>query len=175
MTSSHRPDSTPVPYYRRIAAAAFGLCALLLLPPTAPAGDLKAQPGWEVMATSHSYKDLVARLDSAVKANKMGLVTRASATLGAKKMLNKTIPGNMVIGVYRPDFAVRMLEASIAAGIEAPIRFYITENSDGTATLSYKTPSAVFDPYDDGGQALDDLASELDGIFAKIAAEAVAQ
>ena len=104
----------------------------------------------------------------------MGLVTRASATLGAKKMLKKTIPGNMVVGVYRPDFAVRMLEASVPAGIEAPIRLYITENDDGTATLSYKMPSAVFAPYEDGGAKLRELAAELDAIFDKIARQAAA-
>ena len=80
----------------------------------------------------------------------------------------------MVIGVYRPDFAIRMLEASIPAGIEAPIRFYVTENQDGTATLSYKTPSAVFAPYVDGGTELKDLARELDEIFDRIARQAAA-
>lgn len=130
-------------------------------------------PGWSVSKTTHSYKALVERLDAAVAANKMGLVTRASATMGAAS-LGKTIPGNMVVGVYRPDFAIRMLEASIPAGIEAPIRFYITENADGTATLSYKKPSAVFAPYTDGGDKLTAVAAELDGIFAKIASEAVA-
>lgn len=138
---------------------------------TAGMGDM---PGWSVTKTAHAYPALVERLDAAVKANKMGLVSRASATVGAAKVLKKTIPGNMVIGVYRPDFAVRMLEASVPAGIEAPIRFYITENKDSTATLSYKTPSAVFAPYTDGGAALADMAKELDVIFAKIATEATA-
>lgn len=140
---------------------------------TAGASDVQI-PGWALHKTPHSYSVLVERLNQAVKANKMGLVTRASATLGAKKKLNKTIPGNMVVGVYRPDFAVRMLEASVPAGIEAPVRFYVTENDDGTATLSYKTPSAVFAPYEDGGQKLRDLAAELDEIFAKIAGQAIA-
>ena len=131
-------------------------------------------PGWKVIKTQHSYQVLIKRLDQAVKDNRMGLVTRASATLGAQKKLGKTIPGNMVVGVYRPDFAVRMLEASIPAGIEAPIRYYITENGDGTATLSYKTPSAVFVPYEDGGIKLKAMAAELDAIFNKIAQEATA-
>ena len=100
----------------------------------------------------------------------MGLVTRASATVGAKS-LSKTIPGNMVVGVYRPDFAIRMLKASVAAGIEAPIRFYITEDpTNGKATLSYRTPSSVFSPYKNAD--LDAMAKELDVIFAKIAADA---
>jgi hypothetical protein len=48
----------------------------------------------------------------------------------------------------------------------------VTENADGTADLSYKTPSFVFAPYEDGGEALKSLAAELDAIFAKIAADA---
>jgi uncharacterized protein (DUF302 family) len=99
----------------------------------------------------------------------MGLVNSASASEGAKAA-GIAIPGNRVIGVFRNDFARRMLSASVSAGIEAPIRFYLTENSDGTATLSYKKPGAVFAPYfDEDKDELRALALELDGIFAKIA------
>jgi hypothetical protein len=115
------------------------LVGFLLLPGVpAQAADWGAPPGWSVIDTGHSYQALIGRLDGAVKANKMGLVSRASATLGAKAMLEKTIPGNMVVG------------------------------------LSYKTPSAVFAPYADGGAALRELAAELDTLFAKIAKEAAA-
>lgn len=148
-------------------------CLLPLLAGAPATAEMMAPAGWKVMTTAHGYADLVARLEQAIADNKMGLVTRASATVGAKQMLGKDIPGNTVIGVYRPDFAVRMLEASVAAGIEAPIRFYVTENPDGTADVSYKTPSHVFAPYTDGGEALKTLAAELDEIFAKIAADAV--
>ena len=138
----------------------------------APAVAQKAMPipGTNVIKTPHSYKALIQRLDKAVKKNKMGLVNRASATLGAQRVLGLTIPGNMVVGVYHPRFAVRMLKASIPAGIEAPLRFYITENADKTATLRYRTPSSVFAPY--GNAALDTMARELDRIFAAIAKDA---
>ena len=154
---------------RWLVAAA---CAFFFINAQAVRADLTAMPGWVVHKTQHSYGDLVDRLDQAVKANKMGVVSRASATVGAKKVLKQDIPGNMVVGVYHPRYAVRMLEASIPAGIEAPIRFYITENDDGTASLSYKIPSAVFAPYADGGQALKDLAAELDTVFEAIARQA---
>jgi uncharacterized protein (DUF302 family) len=68
-----------------------------------------------------------------------------------------------------------MLEASVAAGYEAPLRFYITENEDGTATLSYRTASFVFAPYEDGGDALEALAAELDAIQEAIAADAAGE
>jgi len=153
----------------------FVLVALTVVAKLALADSWSDLPaGWAVMKTSHSYPALVERLNQAVEANNMELVTRASATIGVEKALDKKIPGNMVAGVYRPDFAVRMLEASIPAGIEAPIRFYVTENADGTATLSYKTPSSVFAPYSAGSEKLQALAAELDDIFAKIADDATA-
>ncbi len=134
------------------------------------------QSGWKTARSTHDYATLVKRVNAAAKSHKIGVVTRASATVGAMKVLKKKIPGNMVIGLYHPRFAIPMLEASIAAGIEAPIRVYITENSDGTATLSYKTPSFVFAPYmKEGGDKLKNLAKELDKLFASLAAEATAK
>jgi uncharacterized protein (DUF302 family) len=101
--------------FKRDLAIALACMLLMLaaLGQTVRAENATPYPGMVIAKTAHSYKDLVGRLDTAVKANKMGLVSRASATVGAAKMLKKTIPGNMVIGVYRPDFAVRMLEASV--------------------------------------------------------------
>jgi len=134
---------------------------------------LTPHDGWRILQTQISYDDLVERLNKSVQANKMSLVTRASATSGAKAA-GISIPGNMIVGVFRNDFARRMLAASVAAGIEAPIRYYITENTDHTATLSYKVPSAVFAPYfEDGGADLKALSRELDTLFAKIADQAV--
>jgi uncharacterized protein (DUF302 family) len=132
------------------------------------AGDFP-YPGMRVVATPHGFAALVKRLDAAIEANGMFAVTRASASVGAKRR-GVDIPGNMVVGVYRNDFAVRMLAASIPAGIEAPLRFYLTANGDGTASLSYRAPSAVFAPY--GSAELDAMAQELDTIFAAIAAAA---
>ena len=134
------------------------------------AGDFPA-PGFRVIDTPHGFGALVKKLNGAIKDNGMAAVTRASATKGAAS-LGVAIPGNMVVGVYHPKFALRMLEASIPAGVEAPLIFYITENADGTATLSYRTPSAVFATY--GSAALDTMADELDVIFAAIATAATA-
>ena len=58
------------------------------------------------------------------------------------------------------------------------IRFYLTENTDGTATLSYRRPSSVFAPYFDRATPdLKTLAAELDAIFDRkddVAAKAAA-
>ena len=86
-----------------------------------------------------------------------------------KYQFGEPIPGNRVVGVYRNDFAVRAVRLFPAAMIEAPIRFYVTEDSDGTATLSWKTPSLVFAPsVDEAGPDLAAMAAELDAIFEAI-------
>jgi uncharacterized protein (DUF302 family) len=152
-------------------SSAIVLAALLAAAP-AHAGEVTPRPGWAVQDTGFDYVELLARLREAVMAEGMFLVTEAGPTEAAKSR-GITIPGNRVVGVYRNDFAVRALAASTAAMIEAPIRFYVTENPDGTATLSYKTPSMVFAPYlDQGGEELAALGRELDAIFAAIAARA---
>ena len=84
------------------------------------------------------------------------------------------IAGNRVIGVFNNVFAVKALEFSTAAMIEAPMRLYVTEDPDGSATLSYKLPSMIWAPYmDEGGSGLADLARQLDQKFASIAKAAV--
>lgn len=141
---------------------------LVLMAAPAGAAELTQLPGWVIQPTAYDYATLVERTNAAVEASPLNIVTRASATVGARN-IGETIAGNMVIGVYAPTFAVRMLEASVQAGIEAPLRLYLTENDDGTATLSYRTASVVFAPYEDGGEALATLAAELDLILAAIA------
>ena len=76
--------------------------------------------GWVSMETKYTFGDLNRRLTTAIKANKMGRVNTASASGGAKNR-GITIPGNRVVGVYNNLFAVRMLKANKAAGMEAPI------------------------------------------------------
>ncbi len=157
----------------RLILTSFVVAFIALAALPAVANDLAPREGWIVLPTTKDFKTLVADTQAVVKGNKMGLVTQASASDGARAQ-GHTIAGNRVLGVYRNDFARRMLAASVAAGIEAPIRLYVTENDDQTATLSYKTPTFVFSPYfDEGGDELTALATELDGIFKTIADQAV--
>ena len=147
--------------------------ALCLFALPAWAENTEPLSGWAVYPTDKSYQQLVDDTKSAVKANGLIVVTQAGPTKAAAAR-GITIPGNRVIGVFNNDYAVRVLETSTAAMIEAPIRFYVTENEDGTATLSYKTPSFVFAPYVyEGGEPLADIAEELDDKFQAIAESAV--
>ncbi len=132
------------------------------------AGDT-ANSGTKIIETGQPFNSYLKKLKSAIRANKMGIVAEACATCGAKN-IGVTIPGNRVVMIFNPYFAVRMLKASEAAGIEAPLRLYVTENADKTARLTYRTASAVFGVYK--VPALDKMAKELDQIIAKIVAQA---
>lgn len=147
----------------------YGILAGAMLAGTVAAADSPYQ-GTTVVKTKHGFDTLVTRLEKAVADHKMGLVAQASASRGAATRGVK-IAGNMVLMVFRNDYAVRMLQASVPAGIEAPIRLYVTENADGSASLTYRLPSAVFAPY--GNRKLDEIAKELDVIFQNIMRDAV--
>ena len=129
--------------------------------------------GWITHETDIPFKSLYPRLKKAIAKTELRQITTASASAGAKGR-GLEIPGNRVVGVYNNTFAVRMLEASIAAGIEAPLRFYLTERSGGGSNLTYKIPSQVFSPYfEEGGKPLKTMASELDDLFDQIARETI--
>ena len=144
-----------------VLMAAFVMAAM----PTQAAG----RDGMVVRQMSVAWANAWPRLEAAIGKNSMGIVSRASASAGARSR-GVIIPGNMVVGVYRNDFAVRMLAASVDAGIEAPLRFYLTEDASGQVKLGYRRPSATFAPYP--GDDLKNLAAELDAIFADIAHDA---
>lgn len=151
---------------RNASAILTFVAAALLAPQVQAAGSL---PETRVVPTRQSFDALVQRLEKSIVDNKMGLVAQASASKGAAGRGVK-IPGNIVLMVFRNDFAVRMLNASIPAGIEAPLRIYVTENADNTATVSYRTPTSVFAPYQ--SKELDALAKEMDPIFERIVGDA---
>ncbi len=145
-----------------------GLAILVAFLAALPAAA-QVPEGTITLRTGHSFSTLVGRLEASVAQHKMAVVASASASKGAAGR-GVTIPGNAVIMVFRNDYAVRMLEASVPAGIEAPLRFYVTEGSDGTAGLTWRKPSAVFSPYRNA--KIDDLARELDPVFDAIARDA---
>lgn len=154
--------------------ASHGLKSILALCLAAAAWTANAQalPGMVTVKAASGFAATEQRLEKAIAANGMGLVARASASSGAAARGVK-IPGNAVLMVFRNDYAVRMLAASVPAGIEAPLRIYLTENPDGSAALSYRRPSAVFAPY--ASAALDAMAKELDPVFDKIVHDAAGQ
>ncbi len=145
-------------------------CLVLLLAVPAHAEIPMPYSGTKIVETGKPFGGFVKSLLAAIAANKMGVVADACATCGAKA-IGVTIPGNRVVMIYHPRFAVRMLKASVAAGIEAPLRLYVTEQPDGHARLTYRLPSHVFRPYKVAD--LDAMAKELDGIVGKIVAAAL--
>ncbi|WP_336270076.1 DUF302 domain-containing protein [Vreelandella arctica] len=131
------------------------------------------EEGWTVIASEKNYATLLDDLHQAVSDAGMVVVTEAGPTEAAAQR-GETIPGNRVVGVFRNDFAVDIIRESVPAMIEAPLRFYVTEDSADSATLSWKIPSYVFAPYiNQSTPKLDDNAQTLDALFQQIGDSAV--
>ena len=141
------------------------ICFLALFWSTpAWAAETPALEGTRVFQSSLNFDVFLPRLKAAIAAQKMGIVAEACADCGARK-IGVEIAKNRVVMIYHPRFAVRTLKASLAAGIEAPLRLYVTQQKKGTQ-LTYRLPSFTFAPY--GVPDLDAMAYELDGIFENI-------
>jgi uncharacterized protein (DUF302 family) len=156
---------------------ALAVTLTVLIGTTAPPAlaEISERDGWQIVETEMAHATLLERLLAAVPEEGMGVVTQAGPT-GAARARGIEIPENRVVGVFNNDVAVRVLALSTAAMIEAPIRFYVSEDADGTATLSWKEPSFVFAPYaDEGGAELAEIAAELDARFLAIAARATGE
>lgn len=147
-----------------VALAAAGLTALTLAPAAADDGRVTALSRAPFAAVAEA-------LEQSIAEHRMGLVCHANAQRGAAAR-SVTIRGNQVMMVFRNDFAVRLLAADPAAGFEAPMRIYLHENPDGTATVTYLRPSAVLARY--AHPEVRAVAAELDPIFKAIVDRALA-
>lgn len=150
-----------------VFAACLGIGLAPLMPPSQALAQVDA--GYRIVPTKQTFATMQERLSAAIAKAGMNAVTRASASDGAKAR-GVMIRGDVVIGVFRNDFATRMLEANVDAGIEAPVRIHLVEEPDGTTSLRYHLPSTVFGRYD--GEAIKSLGRELDPIFEQIVSEA---
>jgi len=134
------------------------------------ASPVNAQ-GSRVTAVSQApFAKVAAALEQAVVNHKMALVCHANAQRAAGGR-GVTIKGNQVLMVFRNDFAVRLLAADPVAGFEAPIRIYVYENADGSGTITYSPPSAIFAAYTN--PEVQKVAAELDPIFKAIVDQAL--
>lgn len=152
----------------RRALVLTAVCSLLagILPTQAAAQD-----GRVTVKSTAPFGRVAEALERAVTDEKMGLVCHANAQRAAAGR-GVAIKGNQVLMVFRNDFAVRLLAADPAAGFEAPIRIYVYEHGDGTATVSYIPPSVIFAPYRHA--EVQAVARELDVIFKTIVDRGVA-
>jgi uncharacterized protein (DUF302 family) len=135
------------------------------------ASPVAAQDGRVAAASRAPFARVAEALERAIADEKMALVCHANAQRGAEAR-GVRIKGNQVMMVFRNDFAVRLLAADPMAGFEAPIRIYLYENPDGTATVAYLPPSVVLARYKH--PEVQAVAAELDPIFRAIVDRALA-
>jgi uncharacterized protein (DUF302 family) len=122
------------------------------------------------VVSGYGFEETVERLQAAVGANGMLLLSTASASQGAAGAGFK-IPGNAVLFVFRNDFARRLLAESVAAGFEAPLRLYVTEGPGSNAAVAWRRPSGLFAAY--GSAPAVAIGTELDAVLEKIVADAL--
>jgi len=121
-------------------------------------------PGTVSLGSSYAQADAVRRLEQAVRANGLTLVqTINSGGQGPASV--------SVILVSSSDYWGRILKVNQLAGMEMPIRIYVTDTGNKSSAVVYRAPSSIFALYD--SPELDRIAAELDQVFAKIVDDAI--
>ena len=123
-------------------------------------------PGTVSLASSYALADAVRRLEKAVRANGLTLVQTVNS--GGRGQT-----GVSVILVSSSDYWGRILKLNQLAGMEMPIRIYVTDTGNRTSAVIYRAPSSIFALYD--SPELDRIAIDLDQIFAKIVDDAIGE
>lgn len=105
---------------RRALLPVLVLTLLLIQPTLGRAENSAPYSGTVTLETGKPFKAYVKSFRKAIKANGFNVVGVACANCAIKSRFNEKVAGNRVFMFFRPNYARRMLQASLAAGIEAP-------------------------------------------------------
>ncbi len=117
-----------------------------------------------VLESPHSFDKTVKAIEQAIRPNNMGITAKINAQTNLARVGIK-IRGNQIFEIFRPDYAKRIFDRNLQAGIEPPLRIYIYEAGNKTFVV-YRKPSSIFKLYDD--PVLMDIGKKLDVILEKI-------
>jgi len=116
--------------------------------------------------TPLSIDDAVEKLKGGIDTAGMRLVSHINGQANAAK-IGKTVPGDQILEIFRPDFAIRVWSACKPAGHDIPLRIHVYEDGDSTK-VACRMPTEVFEAY--SSPELMAVGEELDGIFSDILA-----
>lgn len=105
---------------------------------------------------------VVEALASGVEESGMLLVADIDVQKNAAKR-GLEIGGNRILEIFRPDYAIKVWEMEIEAGVDIPIRVHVHEDDEGRVTARYCPPSEVLSRH--GNDELTDFGAELDPVF----------
>lgn len=86
------------------------------------------------------------------------------------KMVGASLKGAKTIEFGKPEMGKMLLPMAPQAGLEFPGRLYIWQRADGKTVVSYRKPSSDLGRY--GNEMLTKMGNDMDGMWAKFAAEA---
>jgi uncharacterized protein (DUF302 family) len=160
-----------VGWHIRLALALFVLALATASMTSARAGEDEPEavgpyPGTVSLASSYSLADAVRRVEKAVRANGLTLVQTVNSGGRGQTAVS-------VILVSSSDYWGRILKVNQLAGMEMPIRIYVTDTGNRTSAVIYRAPSSIFALYD--SPELDRIATDLDQVFAKIVDDAIGE
>jgi uncharacterized protein (DUF302 family) len=112
-----------------------------------------------------SFDKTVSRLETAISA-KGNMIVATVDHQNMASMVGLRLKGSKTLEFGKPDMLKEVLAKSPEAGLEAPARIYVYENTDGKTVVSYYKPSVGFASYGKdhtnmAGQMMDQMLEEI--------------
>jgi len=114
--------------------------------------------------TALNADEAIEKLISGVESEGMRVVAQINGQANAAR-IGKIVAADQLLGIFRPDFAIRVWAACKEAGIDIPIRIHVYE-AEGVTNVACRMPTEIFAAY--ASEPLMEIAEELDGIFNNI-------
>jgi uncharacterized protein (DUF302 family) len=143
------------------------------MPAETPQPVACAEPGPAAAGFQHSrtcnlpVSDVVWRLRETIEAADLWILHEVDPQLLLRRDGYAISPARQIL-FFHPRYVVRMLQADPCALLEAPLKFVVLQQPDGSTAIRWFDPAAAFARY--GNPALTELGKELADLCETIAA-----
>jgi uncharacterized protein (DUF302 family) len=133
---------------------------------------MPSQDGLITIATNHSVKQTLDRLEASLKAKAITVVARIDHAAGAKSVGMDLRPTELLI-FGNPKAGTPLMQADQTIGLDLPLKVLVWQDAAGKVWLTYTDVSWLARRYHLGGEA-QSAASALTTVLAKLTEGAAA-
>lgn len=135
------------------------------------ASTVKADAGLVEVASPHSVKETVARLEAALARANVTLAAKIDHATAAAKV-GEQLPPTVLLVFGNPKLGTPLMRCAPSTGIDLPLKALVRDDGKGRVTLTYTDPSWIAARH--GAKGCDEVVRKMAGALRAFADAATA-